>query len=1755
MNQSSVAKALGVQPEVPYRLFWQSQGVVHIQLSEPLAVGTRYQFTIDTTATDTHGIALDETYRWNYWLEDIKANLSEAYIERGVTRLKLEFNYNVDAESVETSVRFEPTFDAKFRWNSRSAPRSATLTIEEPLAPDAEYTLLFTSPIKDTNDVEIGTPKQVSFRSPPPILSLYPEPGDMTTQSETIEVHFDRAMDHESAEGAFNIAPALPGHFSWDGNKMIYHLERVMERTTDYRLTINPTAKDSNGVTVFNRPFTWSFTSTYSVPHASFGEWGSKIQLVDADGLRAVQFALGRSEPTRIFFTLHELSIRQFVQLTREDPIFIQPDLANVSGEPDLVQTWEITSGLPREHWNLKQVYIPKDVPPGLYMLSMKIDGVLQDQLLLVLSSNTLTVKRAGKNLLVWVTDIHGEALPDTEVRVYTTEGLKIREAHTDDDGIYETSVPPDHEPLLVVARTGENDITAAGVNKTWLNASDYWSWWRPSRLPVVDTYIAYVYTDRPIYRPGQTVQYKAILRQDDDVDYTLPPVNTPVEVRIRDARRNVLQTSEAATNILGTIHGEVTLAEGASLGVYSIELTLAGETHEGHFKVQDYRKPDIRIDVTADAKTCIAGDNVTLNVDAQYLFGEPVKNAEITIREYDLGEFYGYWGDGERVADRDQYVWYPRYKSERQARTDSNGHYSTNLTASISWEEYQNRLWGTNLTYSTWGIEVTIDDGSHQTVSNFVVVKVFSAAETVSLVTDSYLYDPGAVVRAKAQVATISDQPVPDRALKLEIRQYNRRRFRYETTGDIFEAVTDENGVASIPLTFESEGHYILELTSKDERGNEVRTSRHIAVYEIHNRWTRYSANEDLTIWAEKESYRPYQVASLFIESSFGGPAILTFERGKVHRVKEIELTPPLTRLEVPIHPSDVPNIFITVNAWQAKSTTIGEHAYLNLPESRLRTANVELAVDPQGKNLNVEIEPDRSIFNPREEARITIRVKDSNFKPVRAEVSLALVDEGIYGLSEEFTDPILEAFYGPREHAVLTYDSMSPWREIYAVGRGGGGGDGGNIPGNPRSDFPDTAAWFPVLTTDRNGEVTVTLNLPDSLTSWRLTARAVTADTLVGEAKANIQTHLPIIVRPILPRSLTAGDQLTLATFVQNTSEVAHDVEISLKSDQFEITDPSTQSITLTAGESTVVGWSVVAGGAGEAEVEFRADAGEVGDAVRLSLPIRPLSVPEVVTQVGAMEDEFVTAFFLPEDALDTSTVHVELNRSIAGNLLSGLEFLTGFPYGCVEQIMSKALPNAVVGRALIQSGASDPALRNDLKPKILAGLQQLYAMQHQDGGWGWWYDDRSHAYQTAWVVFGLAITEEAGYEVDPEVIERGVSWLTENFEAMDLRTQAFSLYSMVMAGSGDLEATMALYAQGMTLDTFSQAALAITLSELGAHDEAESIIEKLEGDMLVSGEGAFWPSTHEDGHYRQKTMASSTRSTAIALSAFSRIDPENELIPEIVSWLIAKRRTQGWGTTNETAFTVLALSDYILSMQEARGQTSFIVELNGRPITSGVLDQENPTLDLELDTTQMVKGLNELRIQESGDVQLYYVISNYTLLPRMEIDSAGSIQVNRTYRDANKHKAISQAEAGQLVEVVLEVTVPEDSFYLIVEDNLPGGLEALNESLNSASHVVNEFGEAQLYWRDRGYNYKEVHGDRVSFFITELGQGKHTYSYLARATHHGSFIATPAVAWEMYDLSMWGRSASNVLSVSEADERQPARVPQDAVVSADE
>lgn len=1738
MDRESVLAALRVEPPVAFNAAWEENSLM-LTPQQPLEPGKTYQFRLGETAVDRIGTPLQPA-TWIYRLPPLLHSTVTPSSSNPNNAITLRFNYKIDPASIAQALTIQDEAGTPLRGSltCNEALTHCTFTPETWLMAGTRYLILLSAPVQEANGDPLPLFAPLTFTTPPPILAALPR-GNAANPLDPISVRFDRPMDEAATAAALVITPETPGQISWQETTLIFTPdEGYFAPFTSYTVTIEPSARGAAGEAILREAYRFNFRTDAIPDVANFG-YGPNVQVLDTNGRRAIQYAAFGHEGQSVTFELYQLTLNQFLDhsSTGFGNVDWESQMPSFDTEgTTLAHTWEETIGKsPVEYISVQEAFVPADVPPGLYVLNL-VKGHLNDQLLLILTAHTIMVKQDEGQLLAWVTDFSGAPAANVEVGVYARNGRLLASGVSDAQGLFRAPLGSDAQPWIVMARSG-SDISASGLSDAWRSygsRGNWWGWWQPT--PAAKRFAAYVYTDRPIYRPGQTVFFKAIVRQDDDALLSVLPEGTAVTARLRDARNNVVQTIALRSNSYGTVNGQFLVAEGAMLGDYAIEVIVDGEAHRHSFQVQDYRKPDYAVTVNTDKAVYVAGETINVSVEAAYFFGEPVANARTELTRFYLMDNYAY-GWSESASS---YIWYQDYQPAQTGTTDGNGRLTFTLRANAGLHEGSSLDWRSSVRESLWAIEATTDDGSRQTVSGVKMVRVYSAAEIVTLDTSGYLHAPGSSFPIEAIVNTIEGQPVNGRTITLTLRRWSESSYGYDTIMQTRALTTGANGKVRLPFTIDQPGFYQIRALTKDRLGNSVEFTTYVYAFSyLAQSW--YGSSGSLLVSADRQSYAPGDTARLLVESSFSGPALLTVERGSTRRQELVQLTAPATMLEVAILPDDRPNIYVTVNAWEPQQGGIDENTYSSIPDSSLRIASVNLSVPVTDKTLLITITPDKEVYAPREEATFTVKVTNQAGVPVAAEVSLAMVDEAIFSLSNDRSGPIFNAFYFERGNQVRTYSALAPQRYLGGGMGGGGGGDGG-LAANPRADFPDTAVWFPVLQTDFNGEATVTVTLPDSLTSWRLTAKGATADTQVGETVRNITVRQDVVVRPMLPRVLTAGDEVQLTALVHNYSNRTQTIAVELRVPQAQLTihnSPST-SLTIPAGGVRAVGWPVTAVAAGTAPITITARLGDVvADAILLPLAIRPLAVPEVSTQIGQFRGELATTVDMPAGALPMSNVRIELARSIAGTLLEGLEYLTGFPYGCVEQTMSRALPNAVVGRAFNRLGVGNPTLQADLAAKINASVQRLYGFQHNDGGWGWWYDDASHDYQTAWVIYGLATMREAGYEVDQGVIDRGVDWLNRNLSGMDVRTRAYALYSMAVAGQPNAQETLALLAQVAELDTFSQAGLALALHALGERPSALQVLDVLAATAVTSNNGLVtWPGDY-DGHYDRQMMASSTRSTALALSAFAQIRPGTELEAGMVRYLMSQRKQQGWGTTNETAYAIIGLTDHLLatSFSESATPTQYAVILNSQTIASGSLGRGEPAVRLEISASQLRPGSNSLRITQSGAGQLYYAINSRFYLEQAEIAAAGEVVVRRSYTPVDG-TPLADLKPGQLVRVEVTVQMPLDGSYIMVEDHLPGGLEALNEQLNNTSHVATAYDwqEPTYYWQEYGYNYKEVHGDRVIFFITEFSRGTRTFSYMARVTHSGEFVALPAEVSAMYDLALWGRSASSVFVVGE-------------------
>ncbi|MFN2169394.1 MAG: alpha-2-macroglobulin family protein, partial [Anaerolineae bacterium] len=512
-----------------------------------------------------------------------------------------------------------------------------------------------------------------------------------------------------------------------------------------------------------------------------------------------------------------------------------------------------------------------------------------------------------------------------------------------------------------------------------------------------------------------------------------------------------------------------------------------------------------------------------------------------------------------------------------------------------------------------------------------------------------------------------------------------------------------------------------------------------------------------------------------MLIPSPYSGTvqALITIERGHImaKEVRELEGNSEVLRL--PITDDFVPNAFVSVVVVQG-----ADQAPDGLATFKMGLVKVPVSV--ASRELKISLTPDKDMeegehYGPRQTATYDVLVTDAEGEPVEAELSLRLADLAVLALADEPGPTLMEQFWRDRGLGVRTSASlvvaMEPFnREFEPGAKGGGGGDEG---GSVRTRFADTAFWDPVVRTGKDGKAQVSVQLPDNLTTWRMQARGITASTNVGRADVDILSTLDLLVRPVLPRFFVVGDEAEIATIVHNNTGESLEAQVNIAVEGLALEGSTTQTVLVPAGDKAEVTWSVKALVGDQVKVRMWASAGDLYDGREDTMPVYRYSTPEVVATAGQLpEPELRQEIIQLPQTYDPTQggLTVQIDGSLTAATQDALDYLVHYPYECVEQTVSRFLPNVVTWQALDEMDAGRPELRRELAQLVGAALQRLYNQQHYDGGWGWWVTNDSDVYLTAYALQGLMEAHRAGFVVDEDVMARAAGYVQKNLPSVD-------------------------------------------------------------------------------------------------------------------------------------------------------------------------------------------------------------------------------------------------------------------------------------------------------------------------------------------------------------------------------------------------
>jgi uncharacterized protein YfaS (alpha-2-macroglobulin family) len=1799
-QQADLPQPLSFEPPVEGQGEWLNTSIYLFTPDGGLAPATTYTARVAAGLADTTGGVLTEDYWWTFTTK-LPAVVSTYLVADAIyvspnTTVTVTFNQPMDRALVEEYFKLalsaeEAALPGTVGWESDEV---MVFEPDEPLELDEQYSatvaqgalaaggtqgtqyayswkfqtieyprVVKTTPVDGMPDASPYGPLQVTFSSP----------MDTETLSDNLTIAYQDLLTGETGT-----ITSTQVYSYWYSSDTVLNLSLGRMASSALTITLGSNLAGRYGHKL-DEPYAFGFSTRELDPMIYFMAPG-RVGTYNAY-TTTMAYVAHRNVPV-VTFSLYTVSQGDFLRLNGERSWEVWEDFEPAATE--LVREWTVPVSAPTNETAIAGTAVATleggELEPGLYFLVISAPGISWEgraRQILVVSRANLTLKRTRKETLVWATDLlTGLSIPDMAVTLYNDQGREVAAGATDDDGVFRAS----HEAIDMWAPVfafGRREGDLATVVSGWDEGISPWAFNLNAEFFAAE-YVGYLYTDRPIYRPGQKVYFKGIFREDDDARYSLPGRVEEVAVRIEDPQGKKLYDEKLPVSEMGTLYGELELGEEAALGYYYIWAQMDDEGFGGSFQVAEYRKPEFQVSVETDEPAYVQGDTINVNSLATYYFGGPVAEADVRWAVLMNDYFFNYTGPGwydftdyDWTAYRyEPYMSYGELIAEGEGQTDAEGRFTFGLPADIA-EKTQSQI----LT-----LEVTVTDVNNQEVSNRVDAVVHKGNFYIGLAPQRYVGRVGEEQKVDVITVDWESEPVPE--VPLTVIFYQRQWYNVQEQGEdgrfywTWEAedtpvytttlTTSADGEAVAAFTPEKGGTYKILAWGRDELENKVQSSTFMWVSGREYISWRMENHDRIDLILDKKTYQVGNLAEILVPSPYQGrvQALLTVERGRIieHQLLDLETNSDVIKL--PILPGYAPNVFVSVVIVKGMDETN--------PLSSFKIGYAKLSISTEEKEITVKLVPDKETYQPRQEVTYQIEATDHTGRPVRAELSLDLVDKAVLALAGEGGETLLDRFYRERGVGVRTASSLLlsvdrlAEASVPEEAKGGGGGEFA-AEGAVRRRFPDTAYWDPVVVTDADGQASVTVELPDNLTTWRMSAKGVTADTLVGEAKVEIVSTLPLLVRPVAPRFFVLGDKVTLSAVVHNSTEEDLQVDVSLTADGL-LFDGVVQTVKVDAKDKARVDWRISVKQAQEVQLLFEAreaskfSAAMLSDAVEIALPVYRYSTPEVVATAGQLEtaETRVETVLLPERFDPTQgELSLHLDPSLAAGMRDGLDYLEHFPYECIEQTVSRFLPNVMTYRALKQLGIEDAELEARLPQQVGVALQRIYARQKYDGGWGWWTADPSDPFLTAYVLFGLVQADRAGFAVDEEVMERAGWFLQDNLvQPKDVKypwqanTQAFILYVLAEAGQGELGRTVRLFEQRDTLGNYGKAWLALALHVLEPDVTArtDALLSDLISTAVLSATGAHWEEETAD----YWTMNTNNRSTSIVLDALVRLDPGNDLIPNVVRWLMVSRKDGHWETTQETVWALIALTDVMVSTGELEGDLSYIVVLNGETlgegdVTSADVDETRKLqvviADLLLDEANRLE-ISRLpaTADQTGEGRLYYSAYLRYFLPVEDVKALSrGVVVGRQYSSVDvQDEWVNGADVGDVIQVKLTIVAPNDLHYLVVEDPLPAGCEGVDQSLQTTSVVgeppalerVNDWDRWGWGWW--WFSHTEMRDEKVVLFATYLPKGTYEYTYLMRASVPGEFLTMPALAYEMYFPEVFGRSDGGRFVVAE-------------------
>lgn len=1377
-----------------------------------------------------------------------------------------------------------------------------------------------------------------------------------------------------------------------------------------------------------------------------------------------------------------------------------------------------------------------------------------------------VTFKTSPENILLWATSLEtGEPLANLAVELRGKDNKILWTGSTDMNGLAHA---PGWKKLDVPAADwGQPEIFAfvssaggdAVVSNLWNNGLEPWRFNLSYEYnPGAEQTRSVLFSDRGVYRPGETVYLKGVSRQIKNGAWTLPDA-VRGKLVISDSRGEaVLEKEITVSSAMGTFDLAFDIPKSAHTGSWDAVFTpvLKGSVDPRSayysFRVEAVKQADFKVSLRPESEEYISGQEAKFAASAQYNFGAPLAGAKAswTLRRQ-TGSF--------EPKDFKGYDFSPYFLSENEQRENGklllNSSGETDAQGAVSFSAKMPVVTVPTSVYA----ELDVQSPARQDLFARASVLVHPADFYLGTKVLTERPEQNKPVEIDVAAVTVKGKRT-SASVTVNIRReqwYSVRktglsgRLEWVSEKQITElpAQTLEVGEKGAKFTFtpaETGTHYVT-LTSSDASGRPVKGGANVYVFGEGASFSRPSDDDLLVLKQDKNSYKPGKKARIHVESPYENAlALVTVEREGVLDAWVTAVKGGADYIEVPIKPGYLPNVYVSVILVRGRSAAPVDAKGLDLGKPQAKVGYVNLNVEPGSKRIAVTVKSNKEKYLPGEEVTLKLTAKAAG-KAVPAELAVMAVDEGILALTAYKTPDLFEYFYGSRPVSVFTMDNR-----VYVIGqrnfgekgenRGGGGGAEAKLGGaDLRSNFSFTPYFNAAVTADKKGRAEVKFKLPDNLTKFRIMAVALTEDAF-GSGETAVKVSKPLMVTSNLPRFARKGDKFSCGAVVYNYEDKKGELTVSAAaSGALKLTGPAVKTIQVPLGGAKEVAWACEAVSDGEAEAAFTVKGNKSSDGVLAKLAVGPVEKKQTLALYSYTDSEKEELLDKPGNlnALSDNQITLSLASTALLNLKGSMVYLMTYPYDCLEQQMSKITP-VITGAKLVEDFKLGDV--TELKKRAQEILDGVTEYQDASGGLGYWKNSLPDPYVTAYALEVNQLAKQAGYRVQEKTLEKAAAWLETAFNKKSRRAysyssyetetaQAYAVYVLALYGKNVSSAFNTLYAKRASLPLAAQAYL-LKAAQASGRTQAQkaALAQGLLNHAVITPQAVHFsaPQTMPWLHMGD------VKTTALALDALLYAGQNFDQTFESASWLLTQLNAQGhWNNTSDNAAVFAALNTYYKAKENAEPDFAAFVKLGTKTVSSETFKGRSAKAKTaSVPFAEAYGSGTETRVKfaKDGAGTLYYTLGQvYEPLAYDKPVNAG-FEVSRKLT-ALDGTAVSSVRAGERYKVTLIVRNAAVRHFVVAEDFIPAGFEIVNGSLATESVEALAAGSETA---NAAFARDEKYDDRIAAFADYLPAGTHTYSYTVSALAPGTFAWPSAWASQMYEPAVFGRNATATLVI---------------------